>query len=401
MVLTRWLVLWLLLGSISAYSQEVKLISGQRNFLYYNVPNQIQIWTNGKPANPNQYQVKIEGAIHTTTDTCLWVTPNSWQVALTINNPVHPVPITQIYKVQYPPLPDVILDGKIGGGQVAKWILMEAGGFTSRPNFTDIRGAKMEVVQSYWVEIKTANETSIMHCNGPLLNDTLKAVINKMKPYDKAIFYGFSFGPLRTVYQPIVIEIGNPYNFGNYVYDVLAEYKSDPSSWNGVSSKMTYDLPCFDYGYFDNIPRIVESNCNAGSDTCTMHVYYRINGSKTLAYIYKFGTGDSMRAQYYYNDVLLADVGYCNDKPTGAFTLYYPNGTKLREGQYEKSDKQVHDTAMVVDPLTGSEAMQYHNRSWHVQEGMWKYYDNGIPIKTVWYRKGEEVSPEDYYRFSK
>ncbi|HLP50498.1 MAG TPA: hypothetical protein VK154_06405 [Chitinophagales bacterium] len=386
--------------TLSAYGQhEFEFVSGRSNYLYRGISNPVKIMHEGKFINPGKFDITIEGGSFKSTDTCLWITIDQWNATLTIADKQHKKTFSHTFTELTLPMPRIALDGRNSGGKTNKYDLLALSGFIGRP----MGGlAKMERVLSYDARFYIGNEARFFQCKGPFLSDTLKTFIKKLRPFDRVEFSTFNLGQFRTEYLPCVFEITGASSFMYDFQDILYDYKNRSYDWESFTQKpfeKPYELNEFSYNYYDTFPRIIETNCNSNTDTCSMSVYYLLNNTKTLTYRYYFRGDDSLRVNYFYHDTLLASIGYWRDHLCGKCSIFYPNGNKRAEGQFKASEKYFRqDTMMGISPITLQESYVIGPRyNGPVREGMWNYYDNGIPLKTVWYKEDEVIEIKKYY----
>lgn len=403
MTILRLSIFFLLVQTAALYGQrQFEFLSGRDNYLTEKIENPIKIFSDNKLVNPNNLDIKIVGGSIRNTDTCIWVVMSERTATITLSDKQHKITTTKTYTAMMLPLPFIALDGRIAGGIISKYDLCNSMGFSGRPGFSNgVSFGLEERVLSYSAKVSIGNETRYFKCEGALLNDTIKSFLKKLKPYDRVEFSQFKLGDFRQVYSPSVFEINDCYRFFYDFQDILYDYKNRNYDFENFTQQpftKPYDLPTFSYGYYDTFPHIVETNCNSTTDTCSMSVYYLINNNKTLTYRYYFQGNDSLRANYFYHDTLLASMAYWRNNLCGAFSIFYPNGEKREEGEFKPTNRFYQDTIMGISPITMQECQILGPRyNIPVQHGVWKYYDNGIPLKTLWYKDGELIEKKKYY----
>ena len=122
--------------------------------------------------------------------------------------------------------------------------------------------------------------------------------------------------------------------------------------------------------------RILESNCNFSSDTCTTSLFYVINGDKQLALRYHYLGEDSERVELYYANLKIAEMNYYKNYPSGYFVINYPDGRKKEEGYY-KIDGFKTDTFTYVNAHALIYERQPYKHENSVKTGLWKFYNEG------------------------
>jgi antitoxin component YwqK of YwqJK toxin-antitoxin module len=394
----RLIVLFLLIQTIAVYGQsKFEFLSGRDNYLIEKIENPVKIVLDNLLVNPNNLDIKIEGGTVRKTDTCIWVVMNERNATITVTDKEHKLVTNKSFTAIMLPLPFISLDGRIADGIISKYDLINSMGFSGRPAFSNaVSFAFEEKVLSYSAKIYIGNETRSFRCDGALLSDTVKYFLKKLKPFDRVEFSQFKLGEFRQVHSPFVFEINHCHQFVRDLQDILYD-NYNPENYNQQTFTKPFELPIFSYAYYDAYPQIVETNCNSTTDTCSMSVYYLINNNKTLTYRYYFQGNDSLIANYFYHDRLIASIGYWRNSLCGAFSIFYPNGEKRAEGEFKPSNRLYQDTIMGISPITLKECLIVRPRNYApVQHGIWKYYDNGILLKTMWFKDGELIEEKKY-----
>jgi hypothetical protein len=395
------LIAFLLLCSLATLlaQKNFDYVSGRSNYLYRGISNPVKILVDGKYINPENFDIHINGGTLRKTDSCIWIEPKYYGVTLVVIGKKGDTLSEKFFKGLERPSPMVISYPNINGWGGTKSELLSTVGFVGEPN--GLAFGTFEKVLSFKVRIDINNEVRYFSCQGPLITDSVRAFIRKMKPYDKIQFSKFDFGFYRIVYQPITTEICNACRFYYDFRDILYDFPERNYDWENFIQKpftKPYELPIPDSRYYDTLPRIVESTCNSSTDTCKMNVFYVIENKKTLTFKYSFYNSDSMGLKYFYHDTLLADFNYQGNFLSGPFTIYYPSGEKREEGYFKQIRSTHQDTVMGISPITLEEEQfygPYYN--FPVQDGVWKYYEEGVPLKTIWYKDGEVMDKKKYY----
>lgn len=396
-----WILIALFSLSLKA-QQKFEFVQLRNNYFYRGAPNPVKIFSNGKYLNPQGLNIEITGGTFRKTDTCIWIETTSRIVNLKIFDKKGIPVFTKDFKALSSALPTITLDGAGMGGTVEKAYLLCSKGFVGNHFSSGDVFMPSEKIESYKATISIGNETRGFSFEGPLLSDSLKMFMAKMKPYDKIEFTDFSLSDFRKVFTPSTFEIYDNADVISNLKNVLFEYKNhaayieEPFAEHEMDKP--YEVPGFSYYYYDTFPRIVETNCNSLTDTCSMRIFYIINNKKTLTYTYSFYGSDSTIKRYYYEDKMLGTFSYKDGAPCGPFQVFYPNGEKRLEGLYTASNKLRVDTIMRINPLTLNEE-QGVIHYWHFpfRNGCWKYYDHGVPLKTVWYKDDEITERKNYY----
>ncbi len=388
---TRKIILFLftLLAISRTYCQKVEVLGAETCCLYTDVSNPLKVVVNGKVLKANEYTVELNTGTFLKTDTCLWIKDiTAYNIIVTIKSKSGKLIAKKSFNKINPPEPAIIADGKYGGGNTEKQELVNISGFV--PFLFNFPYPLQYKISKYQASITLGNETRTFFCEGATLSDTVRYYLSRMKPYDKAVFSHFYLNNFRHQYSPLIFGISDLYtmlyDYENLFYDFKGRTYDDNGkivTWETVKSIAIKPQ------YYDTLPAIVETNCDYNTDNCTTKVFHRINGKEELTYQYEFAGNDSVRAKWYFNDVLIADIGYCKNSLSGMFSIYYENGQKRVDGFYALG-KIFNDTVMRINAVTLNNEQECLPHIIPYQQGEWMYYNTkGEKIYARRFKDGE------------